>query len=326
MRQGSRAHRALGLALALSALGRADTLKNRRDLMFRQSPVEEVKGRLEIDAAAARQLLHHRFRFDDQGRPTEIVRAVGERLTRNEGSFGGFLWWAPPCASSTWPAQRAALLRPGRPAGRWRLGHTALPTGAPGAGPDRRCRFNRRGKSAPVRPDFLFHRVRFEFGHDDLLDFMFNIDAKGETSASPTGSAADPLVYDPWGNIHRWQVFNQHRHPHNGHATDVATGEFVHDALGQVRMLRGFGPQGEDRAIVGLGGPTSFEHDRHGDRVRQQLRTMNGELVRESRQEYSADGSRRLAGHYFDAQGRPASPTGLPPDRADMKPLPAPPC
>ncbi|MBT9459195.1 MAG: hypothetical protein IV097_21445 [Burkholderiaceae bacterium] len=87
----ARASRALGLALALSALGQTDTLKYYRHLMFRESPVEEVRGRLEIDAAAARELLHHRFRFDDQGCPTDIVRAVGERLTRNEGSFDGFL-------------------------------------------------------------------------------------------------------------------------------------------------------------------------------------------------------------------------------------------
>lgn len=87
----ARPSRALGLALAVSALGQADTLKYHRHLMFRQSPVEEVMGRLEIEAAAARELLHYRFRFDDQGRRTDIVRAVGERLTRNEGSFDGFL-------------------------------------------------------------------------------------------------------------------------------------------------------------------------------------------------------------------------------------------
>lgn len=371
----------LALALlALSAVGQADTLKYYRHLVFRESPVEDVKGRLEIDAAAARELLHHRFRFDGQGRPTEIVRAVGQRLTRNEGSFGGFFWWAPALRIEYTPGKeirsffneagdriaahgavwrmefsldaqgrRSALNyfdRDGQPVdGAWGIQRYQWEHPAPGVIVE--ARFNRRGESAPMRPDFLFHRVRFEFGHDDLLDFMFNVDAKGETTASPTGSAVDRLVYDPWGNFHRWQVFNQQRHPHNGNATDVATGEFVHDGLGQVRLLRGFGPQGEDRAIAGLGGPMSFEYDRHGNQVRQQLRTMDGELVRESRQEYSADGSRLLMVRYFDAQGRPASPAGLPPALAgmvaqqfqyderglrkgvlqlgaDMKPLPAP--
>ncbi|MBT9459194.1 MAG: hypothetical protein IV097_21440 [Burkholderiaceae bacterium] len=106
------------------------------------------------------------------------------------------------------------------------------------------ARFNRRGESAPVRPDFLFHRARFEFGHDELLDFIANIYAGGEISASPPGSAVDRVVYDPCGNFQRWQVFSHRRLPRHGNVIDVAAGGFVHDELGQVRLLRGFGPQG----------------------------------------------------------------------------------
>ncbi|MBT9459193.1 MAG: hypothetical protein IV097_21435 [Burkholderiaceae bacterium] len=62
----------------------------------------------------------------------------------------------------------------------------------------------------------------------------------------------------------------------------------------------------------------SFEYDRHGNLVRQQWRAINVELVREPRQEYRADGSRLLIVRYFDAQGRPASPAGLPTARAGM--------
>ena len=98
----------------------------------------------------------------------------------------------------------------------------------------------------------------------------------------------------------------------------VATGEHVYDALGQARMLRGFGEQGEDRAMDGSAGPMTFEYDRHGNQTRQQMRNMKGELSFESRLSYSADGSRLEWVRYFDGQGKPTSPPGLPPALAGM--------
>lgn len=337
--------------MAWSAFAQADTLKYYRHLVFRESPVEDFKGRQEIDAGAAKALLHHRFRFDEQGRVTEIVRAVGERLTRNEGSFSGFLWWAPAVRIEYAPGKeirsfyneagdriaahgavwrmefsldaqgrRSALNyfgKDGQPVdGAWGIQRYEWERPAPGVIIE--ARFNRRGESAPVRPDFLFHRVRLEFGHEDLLDFIVHVDAKGDIADSPTGAAVDRISYDPWGNFQRWQVYNRQRQPHNGNAPDVAMGEHVHDGLGQARLLRGFGPQGEERAMAGLQGPMRFEYDEHGNLLRQQLLNMNGELVQESRLAYSADGSRLLMVRYLDAQGRPTSPAGLPPALAGL--------
>ena len=41
-------------------------------------------------------------------------------------------------------------------------------------------RSNVAGAPATMRSNLLFHTVRLEFGKDDLLDFVFNIDAQGE--------------------------------------------------------------------------------------------------------------------------------------------------
>ena len=147
---------------------------------------------------------------------------------------------------------------------------------------------------------------------------MLNIDAQGQLVATDSGSAVDRIVYDPWLNFTRWQVYDTHRRPKNGNAPMVAIGEHVYDGLGQARMLRGFGEQGEDRAQDGLDGPFTYEYDERGNLTRQQNRNMKGELQFEARLSYSADGSRLDWVRYFDGLGRPASPPGLPPEMEGM--------
>ncbi|MBB5203206.1 YD repeat-containing protein [Inhella inkyongensis] len=338
-------------ALALASGASAERLQYHRHMVFRESPMESLKGRHEISAEQAQTTLHHRFRYDDQGRLIEVRRAVGDKVTRNPGSFEGFFWWAPQLRIEYAPGKeirsfhneagdriaahggvwrmeftldahgrRSALHyfdKDGKPVeGEWGAHRYVWEYPEPGVVIESRHKLN--GDSAPVRSDFLFHRVRLEFGHDDLLDTLFNIDAQGELVATDSGSAVDRIVYDPWGSFVRWQVYDLQRRPKNGNAPRVAMGEHVYDALGQALMLRGFGEQGEDRAMVGSDGPMTFEYDRHGNLTRQQLRNMQGALNFESRLTYSADGSRLEWVRYFDGQGQPSSPPGLPAALAGM--------
>lgn len=337
--------------LALGTQAQADSFKTYRHLVFRESPVEPISGRHEINAEQARNTLHHRFRYDDQGRLIEVRRAVGDQVTRNPGSFEGFFWWAPQLRIEYAPGKetrsfyneagdriaahgpvwrmeftldaqgrRSALHyfdKDGKPVnGTWGAHRYAWEHPAPGVVIE--TRFALDGTPTPLRPDFLFQRVRLEFGHDDLLDTMLNIDAQGQLVATDSGSAVDRIVYDPWRNFVRWQVYDTQRRPKNGNAPMVAMGEHVYNALGQARMLRGFGEQGEDRAMDGSEGPTTYEYDVHGNQTHQQLRNMKGELSFEARLSYSPDGSRLEWVRYFDGQGRPASPPGLPPEMAGM--------
>lgn len=73
----------------------ADRLEYYRHLVFRESPMEPLRGRHPLSAEQAQNTLHHRFRYDDQGRLIEVARAIGDAVTRNRGSFEGFFWWAP---------------------------------------------------------------------------------------------------------------------------------------------------------------------------------------------------------------------------------------
>ncbi len=338
-------------ALALASGESAERLQYHRHMVFRESPIEDLRGRSEISAEQAKTHLHHRFRYDDQGRLIEVRRAVGDKVTRNPGSFEGFFWWAPqvrieyvsgkeirsfyneagdrtPAHGPVWrmeftldaKGRRSALHyfdKDGQPVeGYWGVHSYAWEHVEPGVVIE--TRFKLDGTLAPLRPDFPFQRVRLEFGHDDLLDSMLNIDAQGQLVATDSGSAVDRIVYDPWLNFVRWQVYDTQRRPKNGNAPMLAMGEHVYDGLGQARMLRGFGEQGEDRASAGLEGPMTYEYDAHGNQTRQQGRNMKGELLYEVRLSYSADGSRLEWAHYFDGLGRPASPPGLPPEMAGM--------
>lgn len=329
----------------------ADTLQYYRHMVFRESPMENLRGRHEVNAEQAKTSLHHRFRLDEKGRTIEVSRMVGDKLTRNIGSFEGFFWWAPQVRIEytadreirsfyNEAGERIAAHGPvwrmefkldaqGRRSslhyfdkndkavdGYWGIHRYEWTYPEPGVVIENRYKQN--GEPAPLRPDFLFQRVRMEFGHDDLLDMMLNIDANGKLVATNSGSAVDRIVYDPWLNFVRWQVYDTERRPRNGNAPMLAIGEHVYDGLGQARMLRGFGEQGEDRALADMEGPMTFEYDERGNQTRQQSRNMKGELLHEARLSYSADGTRLDWVRYFDGKGRPAMPPGLPPDFAGM--------
>ena len=243
--------------LALGALAQADSFKHYRHMVFRESPMENLSGRHEIDAEKAKTTLHHRFRYDDQGRLIEVRRAVGDKVTRNLGSFEGFFWWAPQVRIEYAPGKetrsfyneagdriaahgpvwrmeftldaqgrRSALHyfdKDGKPVeGEWGAHRYAWEHPEPGVVIETRHKIN--GDSAPLRSNFLFHRVRLEFGHDDLLDTMLNIDAKGDLVATNSGSAVDRIIYDPWGSFVRWQVYDTQRRPKNGKRADGGHG------------------------------------------------------------------------------------------------------
>ena len=237
------------LLLASGAAACADSFKHFRHLLFRESPMEPLRGRHEISAEQAKTTLHHRFRYDNQGRLIEVNRAMGDQPTSNVGSFAGFFWWAPQLRIEYAPgkeirsfhneagermAAHGAVWRmefaldaqgrhtslhyfdkDGQPVeGAWGVHRYAWDYPEPGVVIETRHKLN--GEPAAMRPDFPFQRVRLEFGSDDLLDAVLNIDAQGQLVAAPGGAAVDRLYYDPWLNMVRWQVFDAEQRPKNG--------------------------------------------------------------------------------------------------------------
>lgn len=331
-------HAALGLlALVVSQGVSAETIKYYRNMVFRESPVEDLRGRQEIDAATAKDVIHFRFHYDDQNRLVEVSRRVGDTLTENPGSFPGFFWWAPKVEidysagkETRWfsnvagertaahgnvfrmeftldaQGRRSRLNyfdQDGKPVdGEW--GSHEYRWRYPAAGVIVEDRVNVAGAPAPMRDNLLFHTIRMEFGNDDLLDFVFNIDANGDLVENPTGAAVDRIVYDLNGNFIRWQVYDQARRPRNGNSPLVAMGEYTYDQHGNSLMLRGYGEQGEDR-LFSWGGNQPFAYDERGNITSIATVGLDGKLLREERIEYSSDGSRMEWIKYFDGSGKP---------------------
>lgn len=315
----------------------AETVKYYRNMVFRESPVEDIRGRQEIDAAAAKQVIHFRFHYDDQNRLTEVSRRVGDKLTENDGSFPGFFWWAPKVdiryvdgkeirhfnnvANERTSAhgnvfqmvftldakgRRSQLHyfdKDGKPVdGEWGIHEYRWNYPQPGVIIEERS--NVAGAPATMRSDFMFNTIRMEFGADDWLDFVFNIDAKGDLVENDTGAAVDRIVYDLHGNFIRWQVYNKLRLPKNGNYPLVAMGEYTYDQFGNSVMLRGYGEQGENR-LFSWGGNQPFGYDTRGNITSIATVGLDGKLLREERLEYSDDGSRLEWVKYYDGHGKP---------------------
>lgn len=325
------------LALSFAQGATAETLKYYRNMVFRESPVEDIRGRHEIDAVIAAKVIHFRFRYDDQNRLIEVSRRVGDKLTENDGSFPGFFWWAPKLDISYETGKeirhfsdvanerttahgnvfRMEFLldekkrrtrlnyfdKDGKPVdSEWGIHEYRWKH--PQAGVIVEERSSVTGAPATMRSNLLFKTIRMEFGQDDLLDFVFHIDAKGDLVENETGAAVDRIVYDLHGNFIRWQVYDKMRRPKNGNDPLVAMGEYTYDHLGNSIMLRGYGEQGENR-LFSWGGNQPFTYDERGNITSIGTVDLDGKLLREERLEYNDDGSRVEWIKYFDGQGKP---------------------
>lgn len=326
------------LALAISQGASAETIKYYRNMVFRESPIEDYRGRYEIDATTAKDVIHFRFHYDDKNRLIEVSRRVGDQLTQNDGSFPGFFWWAPrvkieysPGRETRWftdvagerTAAHGKVFRmefsldaqgrrsrlnyfdqDGKPVDcEWGIHEYRWTHPAKGVVIEERS--NLTGEPATMRSDLLFQRVRLEFGKDDLLDFVYNIDANGELVDNPHGAAVDRIVYDLQQNFIRWQVYDKARRPKNGNSPMVAMGEYTYDEHGNSLSLRGYGEQGENRGFAWSGGMERFLYDQRGNITSMGNTDLDGKLVREQRVEYSADGTRLDWLKHYDGTGKP---------------------
>ncbi len=332
------------LLAAFSSLTQADDVKYYRQLVFRESPVEDVKGRLEIDANVAAKVLHYRFHYDSQGRLTEVSRRLGAVLSRNIGSFPGFFWFAPKLAIryegnkeirtfydetdtaiAAHGAVKTMVFTLDDQRRRVKLEnfdeHSAAVNSDwgihryewqhPKKGTVIEKRFSLDGKPVTMRPDLLFHTIRMEFGEDDMLQFVLNIDEKGELVNNADGAAIDRIVYDDQNNFLRWQVYDANRRSVDGNEPKMAIGEYQYDAMGQSRSLRGFNTQGQNGVFSWGFHAMKMAYDSFGNIKSQMLFDDKGNRLSSTQFEFSVDGLRVTWIKQFDAHGKPDGSRGF---------------
>ncbi|MBU2428498.1 MAG: hypothetical protein KKA56_16595 [Gammaproteobacteria bacterium] len=319
------------------------TVEFYRHLVFRESPVENIRGSNPLTEKDRHHNLHFKFVRDSLGRITEVSQMLGDHVVSANGGWEGFFWFAPTLKISYQPnkeirtfynlageqvaahgqvyqaeftldaaGQRQSLEffnQAGQPvSSEWGIAKYQWQHGKPGTVTEQR--FNLAGAPVSMRPDLLFHQVRLEFGNDDLLDFVYHIDAQGNLVNNPTGAAVDRIVYDLNDNFIRWQVYNQQLQPVNGNAPQVAIGEHLYDEQGNKIALRGFSTDGSDKALAGMASLTTNQYDHFGNL--EKIREFNAEkqLIAEIQFSYSADGRRREWTHFYDGKGQLAGNRG----------------
>jgi len=312
------------------------TVEYYRHLVFRESPLEDIRGIYPLTAAERHQTLHFKFVRDGQGRLTEVSQKLGDQPVDSHGSWQGFFWFSPVLKISYAPNQeiRTFYNKAGEQiaahgkvyraefsldaAGKrqslqffdqenqpvdseWGIASYQWQHVKPGTVIEQR--FNLAGKPVTMRPNLLFQQIRMEFGHDDLLDFVYNIDADGQLVNNATGAAVDRIVYDLNGNFVRWLVFDKDLKPVNGNDPKVAVGEHLYDAVGNKIGLRGFSTDGSDKAMQDSPALSTNHYDQYGNIEFVREFDHLQQLTAEIRFSYSSDGQRREWIRFYDGKG-----------------------
>jgi len=331
----------IGPAMATTAETTAKTavasVEYYRHLVFRESPLENIRGIYPLTAAERLKTLHFMFVRDDQGRLTEVSQRLGDQPVDSHGSWQGFFWFSPTLKISYAPnketrtfyntageqiaahgkvyraefslnatGQRQSLQffdQDNQPVNNeWGSARYQWQHVKPGTVIEQR--FNLAGEPVTMRPNLLFQQIRMEFGHDDLLDFVYNIDEQGQLVNNATGAAVDRIVYDLNDNFVRWLVFDKDLKPVNGNAPMVAIGEHLYDALGQKTGLRGFSTDGSDKAMQDSPALYTNQYDQFGNIEFSREFDHHKQLTAEVRFSYSSDGRRREWIRFYDGKGQ----------------------
>ena len=149
-----------------------------------------------------------------------------------------------------------------------------------------------KNESQPIRPNFTFHTVRFEFGDDDFLDFVYHLDEEGNIINNTMKAGMDRIVYDQEENFSRWMVFDKDLKPVNGNAPKFAIGEHLYDSRGNKVELRGFGVIGEPKSMPSGVVRVLNTYDKYNNQIEVKVLDLDNNLLQRVKRQYSDDGRR----------------------------------
>lgn len=314
-----------------------------RHLIFRETPFSDIRGNHQIDKSTAQKETHYRFVYDNQNRLVEVSHRLGDFIINDNNNWDSFIWFGSKMTveysknqeiryyynrlnkkieahGKMYKAvfdindngQRTAVKfydednKPSENA--WNI-HTYQWT-IEGGGNVLEKRFNLKNEPQPLRPDFTFYTVRFEYGDDNLLDFAHHIDDAGNRINNSMKAGMDRIVYDQEENFSRWMVFDKDLKPVEGNAPEFAIGEHLYDARGNKVELRGFDVIGKNKAMPTGVARVLNTYDKYNNQIEIKILDLEGNLLQRVKREYSKDGRRIEWIRYVDAQGKLRAPQG----------------
>lgn len=328
-----------------AAISLAQKTEYYRHLVFRESPYSQTRGIHKIDKIKAQKETHYRFVYDDQDRLVEISHRIGDFIINYNNNWDSFIWFSPKTTIEYKDGQEIhhfynRLDQRSEVHGRvykavytlddkgrrtsvkyydqedkpsestWNI-HTYEWTHED-TGTIIEKRFNLNKEPQTFRPDFTFYTVRFEFGDDDLLDFVHHIDDEGKYINNSMNAAMDRIVYDQEGNFSRWMVFDKDMNPAEGNAPEFALGEHLYDARGNKVELRGFDVIGRPKAMPNGVARVLNTYDEFNNQIEVKVLDIQGNTLQHVKRTYSEDGRRIEWIKYLDTEGNLTKPQGAP--------------
>ena len=284
------------LALGLSADLAAKSDEFYSTLAFRETPYADFRGVIPLTPEQAQERNHYRFRYDQQGRLTELSFRLGDRLRPMNHTANHFFHAPLTTIRSDGSRQyrrffdhhgrpvlvdgavleeihetdargrRVALSfhgREGEPVENgWGIHRYDWRHDADGVVEWRK---NLRGQTVDMRPHLAFRVVRFRYREDGLLDIMQNLDRDGRLLNNATGVAQDRLDYRSDGTTAGWAVLDAEGRPARGNHPNVSRGHVAVDRWGYESHLRFSDEEGAAIRNAFGWGQSRTDYDRFGN-------------------------------------------------------------
>lgn len=315
------------------------------NMPFRETPYADLRGIFPISKTQAQTRKHYRFKYDVQGRVTEVAFMQGDdymplNISRNALTHASitkityldngesrlfFDHLGEPTTSNGVYREEYRYNKLGyrtslkfyneadeQIESRWEIYLYEWHTDKFGTVTEQR--FNKVGEPASLRRGFKFYRLKLHYDARGWLSMMENYgkDCKELTLSSQNG-AQDKLEYDINGAILSWNVFNEKQQPVSGNGPNVTRGIMIPDEFGHT--IRQYYLDAEGNQITNAYGWTDSTslYDSHGNMKSRFNYNAEGKRIINPQVGYSGyrftydkEGKYRTSMAYYDENDKPA--------------------
>lgn len=250
--------------VSLNTLANQKTIKYFSTIQFMESPYQDFKGIISLTKDVAMKRNHYRFEYDEKGRLIKISFLLGDKL-RNPNFTANYFFLSPiikidyeenkeirtfydrfevriPVRGSVFK-EIYELDEKGNKIklhfennngkkiqSAWNMAEYTWQINIDKTVTEKR--YNLNGESVTMRPDLIFHTVKFAFDTKKNLVLIQNIDEQNNLVENQSGASQDILEYDDNDAFIGWSVLNKKNQLKEGNAPNVAHGKNTTNEFG----------------------------------------------------------------------------------------------